>query len=1068
MTRDKLRNIFQSSFSYENWQSVLVSLFSGVGKNCQLSLESTPQQMPVAKEEKMDGFYIGEIRIGMESVKLYTFHIKDDRTNISRNRVGLRNTVNYLRDVNDAAIVVYYNNHQWRVSYICDIIRSLKRFSFVFGDQQTLYTTPIKRFENLSEGDISLDSILEAFSVEALSKDFFKSYKAQYDKFCNHIGNHIKSNRDYVKKMMGRLVFLQFLQKKGWLNGDYNFLQNLYANSEYKDDYLESVLEPLFFGVLNTKPEEREQIFKKNGWDLSLLKEWKRIQYLNGGLFEADNNDKKREHFDKGLFANLFDFFSQYNFTIDENDPSDAEVGIDPEMLGHIFENLLEDNKDKGAFYTPKEIVQYMCRQSLIEYLQSKLGKHESIEKFVNTHDAGRHEDKDNFIAKNVKEIERLLEEVKICDPAIGSGAFPMGMLNEIFHCKMALNMTLDRATVKKNIIQNNIYGVDIEQGAVDIARLRFWLSLVVDEDAPQPLPNLDYKIVCGNSLITTFDGKPIDLHRQQGLNSRKIKEKKSELYSLQSEFYNLNGEEKHKKEVEIKRCLLEIIELQIDYKLESNKQNQVTTPSIFEPKKKIKKVIVSTDLGKQRLALVSIKTKLFGIRPIEELSQIEVPLFDWEIIFSDIFSSEEKEKRGFDIVIGNPPYIQLQVNGGYLADQLKGAKYETFTRMGDIYCIFYERGMQILRDGGIETFITSSKWMKAAYGDKTRAYFAKFNPIILIELGANIFESATVDTNILILQKSENTDHLLASKIDSVVNLNRIEFTTLSNLNNEIWTISAAEQQSIKAKITKYGTPLKRWDFKINFGIKTGYNEAFIISEEKRTELITVDFKSKELIKPLLRGRDIGYYSSTPSNQYLICTFPAQNINIDDYTAIKEYLLSFGKRLHQTGEKDIDGIKNNNARKKTTNKWFETQDPIAYHRELSKPKIVWKRIGSILRFCYDETGGAVLDSTCFATGNGVKYLVAVLNSKMGHYLLQDAPKTGTGDLLISVQALEPICIPKLSELEQQPLIALVDQILEAKKANTTADTTALEAQIDQMVYALYKLSEEEIVIIEK
>src|SRR5574344_278455 len=277
---------------------------------------------------------------------------------------------------------------------------------------------------------------------------------------------------------------------------------NLFNNSCNKDDFLEKVLEPLFFQTLNSPRENNiapSAVCKEYGSKI-------KIPYLNGGLFEKDELDKKQIKFKKEMFEKLFTLFSQYNFTIDETDPDDAEIGVDPEMLGRIFENLLEDNKDKGAFYTPKEIVQYMCRESLIAYLltDSKI-QEEKIRTLVTEHT-------DPAFTENEKsEIKTKLDNVKICDTAVGSGAFPMGMMNELIACHSVIcKEDFDRAAIKKQIVQNNIYGVDIEKGAVDIARLRFWLAIIVDEKEPIPLPNLDYKIMQGNSLLESIEG--IDL----------------------------------------------------------------------------------------------------------------------------------------------------------------------------------------------------------------------------------------------------------------------------------------------------------------------------------------------------------------------------------------------------------------------------------------------------------------------------------------------------------------------------------------------------------------------------
>ncbi|MFN4806094.1 MAG: hypothetical protein ACK5LH_08955, partial [Akkermansiaceae bacterium] len=347
-----------------------------------------------------------------------------------------------------------------------------------------------------------------------------------------------KPIRDFTKKLLGRLIFLAFLQKKGWLHvpvdsirstdqqpdwsaGDKDFLRTYYAlakQSEKSESFHADYLAPLFFEALNT--ERKDHLFPLTGT---------RIPFLNGGLFEPDPQSLQTINFPQHLFENLFDFFGEYNFTIDENDPEDHEVGIDPEMLGHIFENLLEDNKDKGAYYTPKVIVSYMCRQSILRYLETHLGKHEALKLLCEQHEPGDLREKGNWCVANAKRIATLLEVVKICDPAIGSGAFPIGMLNEIVHLRTLLNSELNdpaaRAILKKNIIANCIHGVDLDSGAVDIARLRFWLALVVDEETPSPLPNLDYKIMQGNSLLESFQGIDLsEIHQEADARDFKLK----------------------------------------------------------------------------------------------------------------------------------------------------------------------------------------------------------------------------------------------------------------------------------------------------------------------------------------------------------------------------------------------------------------------------------------------------------------------------------------------------------------------------------------------------------------
>ncbi|MFR0584987.1 TaqI-like C-terminal specificity domain-containing protein [Lactobacillus porci] len=277
----------------------------------------------------------------------------------------------------------------------------------------------------------------------------------------------------------------------------------------------------------------------------------------------------------------------------------------------------------------------------------------------------------------------------------------------------------------------------------------------------------------------------------------------------------------------------------------------------------------------------------------------------------------------------------------------------------------------------------------------------------------------------------------------------------------NESWLILSSIERSIKKKVEKNGIPLKDWDIQIYRGVLTGYNKAFIIDEKRKNELILEDPKSAEIIRPILRGRDIDRYGYKFADLYLICTFPAKNLNIDDFPAIKKYLLSFGKRkLSQSGEKNIDGIQGNNARKRTTNQWFETQDSISYWDDFNKPKMIWKRIGSKLRFCLDTQGFYCLDSTCIATGSCISFLVALLNTTMGNYLLKDSPKTGTGDLIVSVQALLPIKVPRLSQKDQKEYESLLASIIEC--INNDQDYKSYERKLESLAFQMYGLTDTE------
>lgn len=652
-TSDSLRNLFQSSFNLAQWYSFLQYFFNAS------ELKEKPERIIASTSD--EGYYLGNINTS-DSYRIGLFHYNIRQGSVANKLVGLRNLVKSFINPTwgefDAALVVFDSGDHWRLSFICDIkgeATSPKRYTYVFGSDDLLYRTPIERFNFLKKKGISFENLRTAFSVEALSDEFFDKYREQYADFIQYVtgkrfvkvgskweekilgepdtalmqafNHNEKKIRDYVKKMMGRITFLHFLQRKGWMCGDLNYMQNMFENSQYKDDYLDSVLEPLFFGILNTKPAEREALFADYGWDKSLLDEWKDIPYLNGGLFERDEEDEPESRFPADYFKRLFQFFSEYNFTIDENDPNDAEVGVDPEMLGKIFENLLEDNKDKGAFYTPKEIVRYMCKESLIAYLETNTSiAKEKIRQFVLSPEEGVVDIPENKKPK----LLAALEEVKICDPAIGSGAFPMGLLNELLHCREALSgERYDRAEIKKSIIQNNIYGVDIEKGAVDIARLRFWLSIVVDEETPSPLPNLDYKIMQGNSLIESFMG--VDLskltyekgHKKDKGEITLFDDEKNRLqkrvFQLLKAYYSCSD---HDRKVKLQQEISDTINKQLEA--------QAYDPVILEQLKKI-------NLAENN------------------------KFFLWHTWFSDVFNRND-DKNGFDIVIGNPPYIHYRI----------------------------------------------------------------------------------------------------------------------------------------------------------------------------------------------------------------------------------------------------------------------------------------------------------------------------------------------------------------------------------------------------------------------
>ena len=991
---NKLRDLFQQPFDLVTYRNVILSQLLHAQK-----LRTSPE--PLEQYDNGDQLYgLGYLTDNEgKEIGLYYTHVHSG--DVRRKRVGFRKMLTpYVKYGVDAAIAVFDDGEHWRLSYICDLkggVTTAKRFSYVFGDPKGQYNTPVGRLTTLAQKRLTLDELHKTFSVDALSKEFFDEYHRHYDRIIAELsrqGNTGAVFHDYVKKMMGRIVFLHFLQKKRWLNDDPEFLSKLFFLSPYKQDFLDQELEPLFFGIFNTEPDKREQLFHQEHWDLRWLAEWEKLPYLNGGLFERDEVDKMKIKLPASLFEQLFEFMASYNFTIDENDPEDAEIGVDPEMLGKIFESLLENNKAKGAFYTPKEIVRYMCKESLIAYLDSKLKtnnaseKHnlnnptqeskklsqcgdanpngecvpevrdlkQSIRAFVEQHELPEE------LEPYREVLDTALREVKICDPAIGSGAFPMGLLNELWRCREAIEETASRENLKKEIIENNIYGVDIERGAIDIARLRFWLSIVVDAEKPEPLPNFDYKFMQGNSLIESFDGH--------------------DLSHIMDKEVNRNGKIVYQRRVGGK----EAVQVSMDFTSEDTRKNlQIWLKRYFsltdhrektEYRQRINESVKSYIL--QKGIGTATEARLNALDP-----SANQDFFLWHTWFKDIF-----DNGGFDIVIGNPPYIQLQADGGKLGDLYKNSGFITFVRTGDIYCLFYEQGWNLLCKGGHLCYITSNKWMRAGYGEKTREFFTtKTNPKILIDLGANVFENATVDTNILLYSKSNNRGNTISVSFNGNSLEKLSDFVQQQGLPCQFkgcdsWVILSPIEQGIKRKIEAVGVPLKKWDIQINYGIKTGCNDAFIISTAKREEILAncrdddERTRTAELIRPILRGRDIKRYSYSWANLWLINTHNGvkgkyPRININDYPAVKQHLDKYWDVISTRSDKGDTPYNLRNC---------------AYLDDFSQPKIMYADITQGLNFCYCDEVMFCNNTTHFMTtidSSILPKIINYLNSKL-------------------------------------------------------------------------------------
>jgi adenine-specific DNA-methyltransferase len=715
---------------------------------------------------------------------------------------------------------------------------------------------------------------------------------------------------------------------------------------------------------------------------------------------------------------------------------------MEAKRIIQVYEQLLAQNpayrKKIGAFYTPAFIVNYMVSVCVSKALENQ--------------------------------TPTASTKVRIIDPACGGGAFLVGAYEYLLNYFSQSQQKILDLSERKAILFNHIFGVDIDAEALKVCKQAL-LMVCFQTDNPTDIDIelLNQNIKCGNSLVSRF---AIDSDLKEALKKSKWN---IDSYRNAVATYRNATDKEQKREMErliasIKAdCRTEIAKndpkVAKKRKLEGELFNLTNQNSVFElSEKEQKEKAKKADLIAKEIATLEAE--------IEEMKNNSIfdNAFEWRFEFPEVLN-DEGDFMGFDVVIGNPPYIQLQ-SMKETSEQLKKFEYKTYEKTGDIYSLFYEKGNAILKNAGYLAYITSNKWMRAGYGKTTRNYFlANTQPELLIDLGSGIFEEATVDSNILIFRKQANEkpfEALDISKEKNVFDLDRLRNKSLiiNPLENESWTIANPLEQSIKRKIEKIGKPLKNWNIQINYGVKTGYNEAFIIDGKKKDELIAQDPKSAEIIKPILRGRDIKRYKTEFADLWLIATFPALKLNIEKYPAVKNYLQSFGKRLQQTGESFIDANGNKaTSRKKTGNEWFETQDQIAYHQELEKEKIVYNDICQKLTFSL-VSKEILFNNTAYSLNVNSKYLLAVLNSHLiDWYYRTLSVQLGEKAVRMFTIYVENIPIPQLSKAEQKPFISLVKKIL--TKKDKGEDTTSLEAEIDQLVYQLYDLTEEEIKIVD-
>lgn len=1110
MNKIELRHILSAKFDFDVWKELLNTLFPKV--------ELFNKEVQVDASLIKQGGHVGNVRLGDGcSLAIFKFEVADS-VKISRNRRGLRDIAAKYVDQSliHGALVFYYSFSQedYRLTYIAKQTvfdengqpknneTAPKRYTFILGSNETCTTAANRLFElaerKRKKDSVYLADVTEAFSVERLNKEFFDGYKKQYNKFLATLSDS-KQNRDYVKKLLGRIVFLHFLQKKGWMGvpasnpgwegGDRNYLDNLVNKYNGNDRLLSDVLELLFFNTLNEKRE--------NDIADSILGDNIKIPYLNGGLFEKDSIDKLDIDFPYSYFKELMGFFSMYNFTIDENDPEDSEVGIDPEMLGHIFENLLEDNKDKGAFYTPKEVVQYMCRQSVIQYLKT----HEPEEQYADAIE--------QLINKGIvlpiiqtketaTQFTQLLKNVKVCDPAIGSGAFPMGILYVLYHAIHHLhsnaepNGDFNSTQIKRGIIQNNIFGVDIEQGAVDIARLRFWLALVVDAEEPQPLPNLDYKITCGNSQIYRYSlDTPIanvfEEYNRVGKENSKKNKVVWEDYTLEKYKQDvIKYTEEHSDKVglrtkinEIKNCFkitLAIKDLKKKQKAEADVQNYELVD--FWGKCKAKEDPIGYEKAKKTLlSIIEEENRILNNKKYKDS-------FEWRFEYPQLLD-DNGIFTGFDIIIANPPYIKEGRMSKTFFEPYKDSPY--YKGKMDIWYIFACNGLDLLNSNGILCFIATNNWVTSFGASKLRDKVIKETRICnIVDFGSvMMFESASIQTMIMMFQKDKITDDYTfdyrkltaykATEKEAIAILDKsykdysqaecytptirranfsgknLTFSQCDDILNRIYNVRnkifLAEYELTNGIHPHYDFINKRLSEKYGFPIGKGI---FGLSKVE-TEALRLTEAEARLIKPYYNSSDnVDRYKVGATELNIIYT-PSTFKNphsMDSYPNLKTHLDIF---------KDV--ISSDNK-------------PYGLHRARVESFFVGEKIVALRKcagkpvFAY-ANGENYMSATFYVIKTervNMKYLTGLLNSKLIEFWLKNKGKMQGTNYQLDKEPLQQIPIAVPSKEIQGIIGKLVDIIIllsntENRVSNLVQNSyisSEFETLIDGCVYEIY------------
>jgi adenine-specific DNA-methyltransferase len=962
----------------------------------------------------------------------------------------------------------------------------------------TLEQIDINRQQNITA--LELQSLHnQAFDVEQVTKNFYSQYTKVFTVLSDDIAQRNPSFKQDASrealKLLDRLMFLYFIQKKGWLNQEYDYLYSRFEHYQDEPDkgtYFDDVIKTLF-NALATRGDQPENAS---------------VPFLNGGLFQPDNQMK---HLSVGnhVFQTAFEeLFEKYNFTVEEDMPDDRAVAIDPEMLGKVFESLIlniEQEKDlrksTGSYYTPRTIVSFMCQQSLREYIvqewrdraesdANKEAYQERIISFVEDGDASA------LSEEEAQQIRDWLLDVRVIDPAVGSGAFLVGMLQEIIRLVTLLDEHTKQHDIidpnyayglKREIIGHCLYGVDIQAQAVQICELRLWLSLVVDYEPEQngrdfsewigdiePLPNLSYLVRQGNSLIEQVLGKTVkfdfgthDFSKSELLIDELGELKSTYFRSTDPGVKSTIDREILTKQAELTEQLLKT--LSDERQKVFNQKFTASLPGLEKPLSR-KEQKQKEELNAELDELSNLKKKANDIRKKAEkagsdedrIKQLRKQLgaFIWRVDFGEVFA----ERGGFDIAIANPPYIR-QEKIKHMKDDLKALFTEVYTGTADLYVYFYAQALRLLKDNGVLTFISPNKFLLAKYGKQLRQHLSQETTLeLLIDFGdLPVFDATTYPFITITRQHTPEKDNETR-----ILNVNEMEILVIltdtarnsdsirqSSLQADGWQLINKPTQDLLNKLRGTGKPLSDYaDGQLFIGVKTGFNAAFIIDKETRDYLINAHETSKGVIKSWLRGRDVKRWKVNAPELFVI--FIPRGKNIDDYPAIAEYLSQHKERL-TPGKYG--------GRKAGSYKWWEIQDNVAYHEQFSKTKIVWPDIAKQCEFTLDNSG-AYPDMTLFTITKNDKYLLGILNSSLTNWVISKvSPSIQNNYLRFKRAYVSQISIPDSTLKQRQHVETLVQELLEPDKRRS--EIKRLERELNNAVYEIYNLDDEEISIIE-